>query len=165
MDTTDRPSSELNALWKKLDELKSLESDSSGRIPRASNIRTIEQIRAEIETGLGYFPPHFAPALETPGLLESLWHQHLTSYSENPLPELFKEKLSVRLSRYCRLPYFTVLHACTLIQMGISSGQVRKLIEGELESVPTSPELSHHFLPENIESCGVWPHVNTSFEY
>ncbi|MEJ2110037.1 MAG: diguanylate cyclase [Acidobacteriota bacterium] len=33
-----------------------------------------------------------------------------------------------------------------------------------MESVPTSPELAHDFLSENIESSGGWPQGNSSFD-
>jgi len=164
MDTTNRSNSDLNSLWEKLDDLKSLESDLSAQVSSASELHSPEQIQAEIESRLGFLPPHFMPALESPSLLESIWHQYLLSYLENPLPNLFKEKLALRLSRYCRTPYFIALHTCTLIQMGISSGQIKKLIEEPFENIPSNPELAHEYLSIAQESPGDWPMENALFE-
>ena len=164
MDKTNRSSSELNSLWEKLDELKSLEPDLHVQASRSLGPQSSEHIRSEIESRLGYFLPHFAPALESPALLESLWNQYLFSYIENPLPELFKEKLALRLSRYCRTPYFTLIHACTLIQMGISAGQVKKLIEEPFENIPSNPELSHEHLSRAHQSIENWPREDPEFE-
>lgn len=72
--------------------------------------RTSEQIKAEIESTLGFVPPFFEPALQTPQVLENLWQQTLAAYLNNPLPTLFKEKLSAYLSRFCALPYCMVCH-------------------------------------------------------
>jgi two-component system, cell cycle sensor histidine kinase and response regulator CckA len=57
-------------------------------------MRTSEQIKVEIEEKLGFFPPFFRPALQTPQVLENLWHQTINAYLTNPLPDLFKERLS-----------------------------------------------------------------------
>jgi hypothetical protein len=54
-------------------------------------MRTSEQIKAEIAEKLGFFPPFFSPALQTPQVLENLWHQTMYAYLNNPLPDLFKE--------------------------------------------------------------------------
>ena len=50
-------------------------------------MRTSEEIRAEIETCLGFFPPFFAPALETPPVLDNLWQD----------PSLVRESVTMGL--------------------------------------------------------------------
>jgi diguanylate cyclase (GGDEF)-like protein/PAS domain S-box-containing protein len=164
MDTTNGSNDKLNSLWEKLSDLKSLESDLSDQISRETAERTSARIKAEIEAGIGFLPPHFTPALRSPALLENLWRQYLSLYVDNPLPELFKEKLSISLSRFCASPYFIVLHACTLIQMGLEPGEVRQLIEDLIESTPSDPEQSHLLLAEMPHPLESWPDDNPAFE-
>jgi diguanylate cyclase (GGDEF)-like protein/PAS domain S-box-containing protein len=132
MNTAHKISTELDSLWKKLHELKQLESDLSQEEAAESKVRSSELIKEEIEKRFGCFPPFFAPALESPPVLEALWRQQLTSYLDNPLPEIFKEKLSVRLARHCASPYFFVTHAFYLYRLGIPSKEVRQRLEGSL---------------------------------
>jgi hypothetical protein len=108
--------------------LFSLAKRVQGRGARDDRRRT-EQIRAEVETRFGFFPPFFEPALEAPAVLENLWQQTLSAYVENPLPALFKEKLFAYLSRYCAVPYCIVCHSCALRPMGMPAGEVLALIE------------------------------------
>jgi len=164
MDRTNRPGTEFNSLWEKLSDLKSLESNLSDQISRTKPEKPSEQIQAVIENRLGFLPPHFVPALQSPALLENLWCQHLSFYLDNPLPELFKETLSIRLSRYCTSPYFIVLHACTLIQLGVEAEQVRKLMEDPLENTPGDLEKFQTVLPEAPHPLQSWPENNAAFE-
>ena len=60
--------------------------------------RTTEEIRSEITGKFGFIPPFFEPA-QSAQVLENLWQQTLSAYINNPLPALFKEKLSAYLSR------------------------------------------------------------------
>jgi diguanylate cyclase (GGDEF)-like protein/PAS domain S-box-containing protein len=164
MDTTNRSSGTLNSLWEKLSDLKRLESDLADRISRTASGQTAEQIKSEIEIRLGFFPPHFIPALESPPLLESLWHQYLTSYLNNPLPDLFKEKLSIRLSRFCISSYYLVLHACSLIQLGVEARRVRRFIEEPSENTPADHEEAFTFLAAMPHPLKEWPTDNPEFE-
>jgi len=91
--------------------------------------RTSEQIKAEIEQGFGFFPPFFAPALDSPPVLENLWRQTLSASIENPLSALFKEKLSALLSRFCVAPYCMIVHSAALKPLGMTATQVLALLE------------------------------------
>src|SRR5215510_8224331 len=62
--------------------------DCAKRLPTKAG-RTTEQIKTEIERLFGFFPNFFHPLVDTPGALESLWQQALTSYINNPLPAVF----------------------------------------------------------------------------
>jgi PAS domain S-box-containing protein len=86
------------------------------------------QIRAEIEERFGFFPPFFTPALKTPEILGTLWHQTLSAYIDNPLPALFKEKLFAYLSRYCAVPYCIICHSCALRPLGMKTAEVLALL-------------------------------------
>src|SRR4051794_25607995 len=89
---------------------------------------------AEIEVRFGFVPPFFGPAVETPDVLANLWQQTSSAYVDNPLPELFKEKMSAYLSRYCAVSYCLVCHACTLRPLGMSGPDVLQLLQAP---VPT----------------------------
>jgi len=129
--SSERPEGrELDTLWDKLEKLKSLESRLPVPPPAAGPSMTSENLKDEIEKRLGFLPPFFAPALEFPALLETLWRQQLSSYYDNPLPELFKEKLLLRLSRYCTSSYAVVIHACKLHRLGVPAEEI-KLAAGE----------------------------------
>ncbi|OKH51753.1 hybrid sensor histidine kinase/response regulator [Calothrix sp. HK-06] len=104
--------------------------------------RTSEQIKAEIELKFGFVPPFFAPALKTPQVLENLWQQTLSAYVNNPLPTLFKEKLSAYLSRFCAVPYCMICHSCTLRPLGMRAKEVLELLEA---TVPDSTDIEKHF--------------------
>lgn len=92
-------------------------------------MRDSEQIRNEIEDKSGFFAPFFAPALETPDILDNLWQQTLVAYINNPLPALFKEKLFAYLSRYCAVPYCVVCHSCALRPLGMRARDVLRMLE------------------------------------
>jgi len=91
--------------------------------------RTSQQIRAEIQSKFGFVPPFFEPAEHTPQVLENLWQQTLSAYVNNPLPALFKEKLSAYLSRFCAVPYCMICHSCTLRPLGLTAQQILELLE------------------------------------
>lgn len=128
MERDRRISDQLKPLWEKLADLKRLESDLPASVAPASASAS-ESLKTEIEKRLGFFPPLFAPALEFPSLLESFWRQQAAFYHDNPLPERFKEKLALRLARFCASSYFIVTHACTLRRIGMSPLEVRELVE------------------------------------
>jgi len=92
-------------------------------------MRTSEQIKAEIEEKFGFVPPFFGPAEQNPQVLENLWQQTLSAYVNNPLPTLFKEKLSAYLSRYCAIPYCMICHSCSLRPLGMKAREVLELLE------------------------------------
>jgi diguanylate cyclase (GGDEF)-like protein/PAS domain S-box-containing protein len=162
MEREHRTRNELDSLWERLEDLKRLESDlpTSG-IPVSAP--ALEQLKSEIESRVGFIPPHFAPALGSPFLLECLWRQQLSSYYDNPLPEFFKEKLLIRLSRFCTSSYFIVVHACMLCRLGMSARDVRYLVE---KPVPAAIDIERARemllrIPHPIEE---WPADGAAFE-
>ena len=99
---------------------------------------TSDEITLAIEERLGFVPPFFTPASETPQLLGHLWQQMLTAHLDNPLPELFKEKLLASVGRYCTVPYHIVCHSCALAALGVPAAQVLALLE---RPVPSEAEI------------------------
>jgi two-component system, cell cycle sensor histidine kinase and response regulator CckA len=104
-------------------------------------MRTSQQIATEIEEKFGFFPPFFSPALQTPQVLENLWQQTLFTYIDNPLPSLFKEKLSAYLSRFCPVPYCLVCHSCSLWELGMQAREILTLLE---TNPPSRQQIDEH---------------------
>ena len=113
-----------------------------------------KQITEKIIDRLGFFPSFLVSAIETPSILESLWEQTLSSYINNPLPELFKEKLFVFVSRYCLSPYFVICHSCTLRSLGVNAKEILELhklpsphqekdIQLDLQNLDRQPQLCY----------------------
>ena len=92
-------------------------------------MRTNKQIISEVSGYFGYLPSWLVPDGENTQVLENLWQQTLAAYINNPLPELFKEKLFAYLSRYCSVPYCIVYHSCALKQLGMNGKQILQLLE------------------------------------
>jgi PAS domain S-box-containing protein len=98
-------------------------------------------IQTEITEKLGFIPPFFAPAQDNLQVLSNLWQQTLTTYLDNPVPNVFKEKLSAYLSRYCIVPYCMVCHSCSLKLLGWQAQQILELLASP---VPTETEINRH---------------------
>jgi diguanylate cyclase (GGDEF)-like protein/PAS domain S-box-containing protein len=151
---------DLEFLRNKPDPLKRLESEPFDG--HASN-RALERLKTEIQNRLGYIPPLLIPALESPVLLEALWRQQLISYYDNPLPQLFKEKLLTRLSRYCESSYFIVTHACMLHQLGMTAQEIQK-IAGKLPPIEADIDKALEGLVKSPHPIEVWPGKDPEFE-
>ncbi|MBF2064166.1 MAG: response regulator [Calothrix sp. C42_A2020_038] len=124
--------------------------------------RSSEEIKAEIKSKFGFVPPFFAPAEETPQVLENLWQQTLIAYVNNPLSNLFKEKLSAYLSRFCTVPYCMVCHSCALRSLGMSARQVLELLEAP---IPTITDVEEHLNTLRAQSVPiVWSEPNSQLE-
>ena len=76
----------------------------------------------ECECYFGIVPNFFYSASAAPGLIEELWALFKSSYMDCPLPSLFKERLSVHLSRFCEVRYCIVRHVGFLIGEGRPAG-------------------------------------------
>ncbi len=148
-------------------------SDKETKVSLAMTIgRTSEQIRAEIKARFGFVPPFFDPAEQAPQVLENLWQQTLSAYVDNPLPALFKEKLSAYLSRFCAVPYCMICHSCTLRPLGLKAREVLELLEApppvetdvdqHLRRLAAQPDLltdwsvSNSILEESLLYCSIF---------
>ncbi|HZH04543.1 MAG TPA: hypothetical protein VEY30_12225, partial [Myxococcaceae bacterium] len=116
---------------------------------------THSTVLAEIEHRFGFVPPFFGPAVQTPEVLENLWRQTLTAYVDNPLPDLFKEKVSAYLSRYCAASYCLVCHTCSLRPLGMSGADVLELLRSPALSDPEARTLARKL--ETEARKGVFP--------
>jgi diguanylate cyclase (GGDEF)-like protein/PAS domain S-box-containing protein len=163
MDTAHRTSSELDPLWKKLDDLKRLDLELGNDKTSESIGRASEQIKIEIEKRLGSIPPFFGPALKSPLLLEGLWRKQISAYYDNPLPSIFKEKLATWLAPHCSSAYFLVTHSCALYRLGMSPKEIRQWIE---MSISARNGLDHAFesLAAAPHPLSSWPEADPEFE-
>jgi two-component system cell cycle sensor histidine kinase/response regulator CckA len=125
--------------------------------------RTSAQIKAEIEAKFGFVPPFFEPAESSPQVLENLWQQTLSAYVNNPIPALFKEKLSAYLSRFCNVPYCMVCHSCTLRPLGLSAQQVLELLDAP---PPVEADIDEYLeiLAAQPEPLRSWSELNPTVE-
>ena len=71
---------------------------------------------------LGVLPNFFCTAATAPGLIDRLWDFARSSYFDNPLPSLFKERLFVHLSRFCEVRYCIIRHVGFLVGRGNPAG-------------------------------------------
>jgi diguanylate cyclase (GGDEF)-like protein/PAS domain S-box-containing protein len=139
---------ELESLRRKIADLQNLEFELtranlalSGAIEVGP--RTSDQIKSEIKKRLGFYPLFFAPAADFPEVFQSLWQQSLAGYYNNPLPEMFKERLFMLLARYCSAPYSLVTHSCKLHSLGLPATDVLRLLQ---EPTPSAAEQVEHLI-------------------
>jgi two-component system cell cycle sensor histidine kinase/response regulator CckA len=100
-------------------------------------VRT-DEITAAIVSRMGYVPPFFQVAEESPLLLGQLWQQTLSADLDSPLPVPFKARLAAYLSRYSTAPYSIVCHSCALAALGTPATEILALLE---TPVPTEDEI------------------------
>ncbi len=120
-----------------------------------------EKIKNEIIKNFGFFPPFYEPALEFPGILEDLWRQTKDLFIDNPIPNLFKEKLSALLGRYCSVPYCLVVHSSSLMPLGMTASDVYDLLQ--------MPALTYDEIIEKTKCDGIgfsteWPLAGSILE-
>jgi PAS domain S-box-containing protein len=83
---------------------------------------TVSSFRRTVAECFGVLPNFFCSGAAAPGLIEELWAFAKSSYLDNPLPPLFKERLFVHLSRFCEVRYCIVRHVGFLIGQGRPAG-------------------------------------------
>ena len=84
-------------------------------------------IAERVRERFGVVPNFFRLAPEAPEITEKLWGFAETAYLDNPLPSLFKERLFVRLSRFCAIRYCIARHIGFLTGLGHASGDAQVL--------------------------------------
>jgi len=128
------PAEELDSLRKQVAQLEEMTVGSASATTarqQASEVtkRAVERIKAEMVAQYGFVPPFFAPVLDVPEILASLWQQMRSSYLKNPIPELTKEKLFARLSRSCPVSYAVLSHSCNLKRLGMHASEILGWLE------------------------------------
>lgn len=78
--------------------------------------------QVEVQSRFGVLPNFFLSGGAVPGLIEHLWQFARAAYLDNPLPSVFKERLFVYLSQFCRIRYCIIRHVGFLIGLGRPAG-------------------------------------------
>ncbi|HEY9868007.1 MAG TPA: PAS domain-containing protein [Candidatus Obscuribacterales bacterium] len=116
-----------------------------------------EELKAILEERLGYFPAFLLPALPYPEQLQELGRHTLSSYVDNPIPGLFKERLFACLSCYRRVPYCTAVHACGLREMGVPAAEILAVLQIPQSLAVVDVEATAAALSGVSAQAGVWP--------
>ena len=82
----------------------------------------LHNLQQEVRERLGVLPNFFRLAPENPEITTNLWGFARFGYLDNPLPSLFKERLFVYLSRFCKVRYCIARHVGFLVGLGRPSG-------------------------------------------
>ncbi|MBI3271407.1 MAG: PAS domain S-box protein [Planctomycetes bacterium] len=104
---------------------------------------TSEDLRAEIERTLGFFPAFITSSLDSPEDLERIWRAGLSASLRDPLPPLLKQRLLASLAslasiaRYCGPPSGPVLEAQPRPSPGRThdEGAYRDLVENAADLI------------------------------
>jgi hypothetical protein len=97
-------------------------SEETSLADPAANLHVNTEFRREVSDRFGVLPNFFCSAAAAPGLIEELWKFAKAAYLDTPLPSLFKERLFVHLSRFCRVRYCIVRHVGFLTGQGRPAG-------------------------------------------
>lgn len=82
-------------------------------------------LEAEVENRFGVLPNFFRLCPQSPQNTANLWGFASFAYLDNPLPSLFKERLFVHLSRFCKVRYCIARHTGFLIGLGRPAGDAQ----------------------------------------
>ena len=139
---------------------------------QGADLRVNTAFRREVADRFGVLPNFFCSADAAPGLIEELWKFARSAYLDSPLPSLFKERLFVHLSRFCRVRYCIVRHVGFLTGLGRPAGDasapvdtVNHVIELLRRPVPEDPALSASLARlERMPPGGPLPEARSEFE-
>jgi diguanylate cyclase (GGDEF)-like protein/PAS domain S-box-containing protein len=105
----------------------------------------------------------FEPAVDFPDVLQNLWQQSLCAYYENPIPDLFKEKLFAVMSRYSPASYSLVAHSCALRGLGVPGAEILQLITEPFPSTEADSSSGFAALASAPQPFS-WPRAGTEAE-
>ena len=75
-------------------------------------------LHTRVAERFGVLPNFFRLASDDPQITENLWGFAQFAYLDNPIPSLFKERLFVYLSRFCKIRYCIARHLGFLVGLG-----------------------------------------------
>jgi PAS domain S-box-containing protein len=90
----------------------------------------VRDFQRRVNERFGVLPNFFQLSPETPEITEKLWGFAEAAYLDNPLPSVFKERLFVRLSRFCAVRYCIARHTAFLVGIGRPAGDKAACPEG-----------------------------------
>ena len=147
--------------------------DQATKEPPAIQMRTPRSaFEKEVANRFGVLPNFFCTAETVPELIPELWKFATAAYLGSPLPSLFKERLFVHLSRFCRVRYCIVRHVGFLTGRGRPAGDaaatpetVQQVIEMLRRSAPEIGSLTAALgRLEQMSEADALPESGTAFE-
>jgi two-component sensor histidine kinase len=126
----------------------------------------------EVASRFGLVPNFFLSAPDAPEIVERLWAFAVSSYFDNPIPSLFKERLFVYLSRFCEVRYCIIRHCAFLLGYGHSAGDPGAAVQSVEQALrllarPTPWDLGHDEVAEVLDEsppCADWPEPESELE-
>jgi len=92
-------------------------------------LREAPELEREVERRFGVLPNFFRLGADTPDIRANLWGFAQAAYLDNPLPSLFKERLFVHLSRFCKVRHCIARHVGFLVGLGRPSGDAHAVVQ------------------------------------
>src|SRR5580658_5710260 len=114
----------------------------------------------------GVLPNFFLLSSSDPKISENLWAFAQFAYLDNPMPSLFKERLFVYLSRFCRIRYCIARHLGFLVGLGRPAGDqncppqsIQAVLPLLRRNVPHGEEFSPFLkvCADSVHDGGVFP--------
>lgn len=107
---------------------------------------------ADVESRLGLLPNYLKLAPKETGISTGMWEMAKGCYLDNPLPSIFKERLSVSLSRFCENRYCIARHIGFLVGLGVPAGDPKCPPEtvAQVEDLLNNPLAEGEALEEKI---------------
>lgn len=129
-------------------------------------------LHREVSQRFGLIPNFFMSTPDAPEIVDKLWDFAKSAYLDNPIPSLFKERLFVFLSRFCKVRYCIIRHCAFLVGYGHASGDVsaaRQTIEQALKLLEAPPPWRRPLEPvyERLEAFRTvidWPDPESDAE-
>lgn len=87
------------------------------------------ELEIAMQNHFGVLPNFFRLSADTPEIMANLWGFAQAAYLDSVLPSLFKERLFVFLSRFCRVRYCVARHVGFLVGLGRPSGDAKSPIQ------------------------------------
>jgi two-component sensor histidine kinase len=131
-----------------------------------------EEFERQVAERFGLVPNFFRSAPDAPIVVHELWLFAKSTYLDNPIPALFKERLFVYLSRFCEVRYCITRHCGFLLGLGHSAGDasappmtIKQVIRLLQRPIPTEQSTSAALARlEAITEPIDWPSPETSYD-
>jgi PAS domain S-box-containing protein len=123
-------------------------------------------LEQNVTSRFGVLPNFFLLSSSDPKITENLWGFAQFAYLDNPMPSLFKERLFVYLSRFCRIRYCIARHLGFLVGLGRPAGDescspqtIPAVLPLLRRNVPHGKELLPFLkvCAESVNDSGVFP--------
>jgi PAS domain S-box-containing protein len=108
-------------------------------------------LHTRVAERFGVLPNFFRLGSDDPQITENLWGFAQFAYLDNPIPSLFKERLFVYLSRFCKVRYCIARHIGFLVGLGRPAGDagcppqtIDQLMPLLRRALPDGPDLDQH---------------------